>query len=175
MASRDGGRTFHRWPDALIPRDAPEERDGNRSNYMAQGVVRGNDREYFVYATEGYQDGPSRRLRRFSYRVDGFVSVRSTASGGAVVTEPITFSGSQLVVNYAATQGGSLRVELQDGDGRPLDGFALDDSPELCGDAIEQPVAWKTGVSPGSVAGKPVRLRFVLRNADLYSYRFGDA
>ena len=44
-ASRDGGRTFHRWPDALIPRDAPEERDGNRSNYMVQGVIRGNDRQ----------------------------------------------------------------------------------------------------------------------------------
>ncbi|MBM4039455.1 MAG: hypothetical protein FJ290_13165 [Planctomycetes bacterium] len=38
MSSRDG-RTFHRWTEALIPLTAPEDRDGNRSNYMAWGLV----------------------------------------------------------------------------------------------------------------------------------------
>jgi len=174
MVSRDGGSAFHRWPDALIPREAPAERDGNRSNYMAQGLCRGNEREYFVYATEGYHDGPSRRLRRFSYRVDGFVSVRSAKPGGAIVTKPVTFTGDQLVLNYATTQDGSVRVELQDGDGRPLEGFALGDSVELHGDAVAERAAWRNDAAPGALAGQPVRLRFVLQNADLYSFRFVD-
>lgn len=174
MVSRDGGSTFRRWAEALIPLDAPAERDGNRSNYMAQGLVRGNDREYFVFSTEGYHDGPSRRLRRFTYRVDGFVSVRAAAPGGAIVTKPITFSGSQLVVNYATTQGGRVQTELQDGDGIPLEGFTLSDSVKLSGDAVGQPAAWRGGAAPGNLIGQTVRVRFVLRNADLYSFQFVD-
>ena len=174
MASRDGGSSFRLWPEPLIPREAPEERDGNRSNYMASGLVEGNDREFFVYATEGYNDGP-RRLRRFTYRVDGFVSVRAGLPGGAIVTPPLTFTGNQLVVNYTAWGffgPGSVRVELQDIDGRPLEGLALADCAELRSDAIEQPVTWKTGANPGRYAGRPVRLRFALQHADLFSFQF---
>jgi len=115
MTSRDGGSSFLRHGEALIPNEAPQERDGNRGNYMAQGLIRGNEREYFVYATEGYgyeesdapaawkkTGTPTRRLRRFVYRVDGFVSLRSGLQGGAIVTKPFTFQGNQLVLNYIA-------------------------------------------------------------------------
>jgi hypothetical protein len=140
---------------------------------MAHGLVRGNDQEYFLYATEGYgDDGP--RLRRFSYRVDGFVSVRAGLRGGAVVTPPFTFEGRQLVVNYIAYRRGGVRVELQDADSAPLDGLALDDCEELSGDAIERVVVWKTGADPGRHAGRAVRLRFALRHADLFSFRFQE-
>jgi len=173
MASRDGGHSFRLWPEAVIPCEAPEHRDGNRSNYMAHGLVKGNDREYFLYATEGYKD-EGRRLRRFSYRVDGFVSVRAGLEGGTVVTPPLTFSGSQLVLNYIAYRRGSVRVELQDSDGRPLEGLSLADCAELRGDVIEREVVWKTGVDPGRYAGRAVRLRFALRHADLFSFRFKE-
>jgi hypothetical protein len=33
-------------------------------------------------------------------------------------------------------------------------------------------VHWQSGSDLGTLAGKPVRLRFVLRDADLYSIRF---
>ena len=177
MASRDGGSSFRLWPDPLIPREAPEERDGNRGNYMAHGLVRGNEREYFVYAEEG-GSGPSgvRRLRRFTYRVDGFVSVRAGLRGGSVVTPPLTFSGKRLVVNYIGWpfQNGSVRVEVQDGDGHPLDGLALADCEELCGDAIDREVVWTSGAAPGMYAGRPVRLCFALHHADLFSFQFKD-
>lgn len=170
MTSRDGGRTFKRWMEPLIPRDAPLERDGNRSNYMAHGMVRGNEREYFLYATEGHCDEPfCRRLRRFSCRVDGFVSIRSGAGGGRIVTKPLIFAGSQLIVNYSAACGGSLRVELQD-----IDGNLLASSLELSGDSIEQPVTWKVSDILAGTESKPVKLCFVLQNADLYSFQFAD-
>ena len=51
-------------------------------------------------------------------------------------------------------------------------GLALADCEELRGDAIEQEVTWSTGASPGASAGQPVRLRFALKNADLFSFRF---
>lgn len=174
MAGRDG-RTFHRWLEPVIPRTAPEDRDGNRSNYMAWGLVQlpGRPREYSVYATEAYYSGPSSRLRRFTYRVDGFVSLRGEKKGGELVTRPLTFDGRRLSVNFATRPGGAVRIELQSPDGEPLAGFSLAEAQPLRGDEIKQTAAWKKGVDVSTLAGNPVRLRFVVKEADVFSFRFG--
>lgn len=175
MTSRDG-RTFPRWTEALIPITTPEDRDGNRSNYMTWGLVQlpGNDREYSVYATEAYYTGPDSRVRRFTYRVDGFVSVRASAQGGALVTKPLVFDGKKLVVNFATRGQGSLQVELQEANGKPIPKFALADAVPLTGDEIAQTVAWKSGDDVSSLAGKPICVRFELKDADVFSFRFGE-
>jgi hypothetical protein len=175
MASRDG-RTFHRWSEALIPKDAPKDRGGNRSNYMTWGMVQlpRNDTEYSVYATEAYYTGPDSRLRRFTFRVDGFVSLRAAAAGGELLTKPLQFAGNRLVLNFATSKQGSLRVEIQTAQGRPFDGFALSDFQPLRGDAIAQTVRWKGGQDVSSLAGKAVRLRFYLQDGDVYSFRFAE-
>ena len=175
MSSRDG-RTFHRWTDALIPVTAPKDRDGNRSNYMAWGLLKlpSSDKEYSVYASEAYYTGPDSRLRRFVYRADGFVSVRAADAGGRLLTKPLEFAGHKLVINFVTATGGSLRAQLQDAQGNVVDGFALADCVELKGDAIEQTVTWKGNPSLGDLAGKPIRLLFELKNADLFSFRFAE-
>lgn len=169
MTSRDGV-VFRRWSEELIPITAPKDRDGNRSNYMTWGLLQlpGQDRELSVYATEAYYAGPGSRVRRFTFRTDGFVSVHATGEG-TLVTKPLTFAGSKLSLNIASQ--GPTRVELQDAGGKPLAGFALDDCAAIVGDQIEHTVAWKGG-SLSPLAGQPVRLRFVLREADLYSLQF---
>ena len=45
---------------------------------------------------------------------------------------------------------------------------ALND--QIIGDDLAFPVRWRGNI--GALGGRPVRLRFVLRDADLYSYRF---
>jgi hypothetical protein len=174
MASRDG-RNFHRWLDPVIPEDAPKDRDGNRSNYMAWGVVQlpHSDRELSVYATEAYYTGPDSRIRRFSYRVDGFVSLRGSSSGGELITKPITFKGKQLTVNYATTKSGNLRVELQDAGGNAIDGFRLADCNAITGDEIDQTVKWQGKTDVSSLSGKAIRICFAVKDGDLYSFRFG--
>lgn len=176
ISSRDG-RTFHRWSEPVIPLTAPEDRDGNRSNYMAWGLVQLPDAkdEYSVYASEAYYSGPDSRLRRFTYRVDGFVSVRAGAGSGELLTKPLTFEGEQLVLNVATAPQGRVRVEIQDASGNPIDGFRLNDSLPLQGDSIEQTVAWQAGNDLSDLADRPVRIRFVLRDADLYSLQFRPA
>jgi len=175
MSSRDG-LTFRRFDKAVIPRDAPKDRDGNRSNYMANALIKlpGDERHYAVYGTEAYYEGPDSRLRRFQYRVDGFVSVRGEKPGAALVTKPLRFRGDSLVINYKAQPGGQLRVEVQDADGKPVPGFEMDQCAALSGDEIEQTVTWTSGAKLGKLAGKPVRVRFALDGADLYSIRFGQ-
>jgi hypothetical protein len=169
MSSRDGVR-FKRWPEPVIPITAPKDRDGNRSNYMTIGMLQlpGQDRELSVYATEAYYAGPGSRIRRFTYRLDGFVSAHAQAKG-ELITKPLVFKGSKLSLNLASK--GVTRVEVQDADGKAVIGFSLEDCAPISGDFVDRTVAWKGG-SLTALAGKPVRLRFVLQQADLFALQF---
>ena len=175
MASRDGV-TFTRWMQAVIPKNAPEDRTGNRSNYMAWGVVELPDRpgHLSVYASEAYYTGPDSRLRRFEYRKDGFVSLRGGAKGGELLTRPIVLGklAERLVVNFATDKGGVIRVALESPDGKAIPGYGLDDCPPLRGDSIAETIRWNPGQDISPLKGKTVRLRFALKNADLFSIQF---
>lgn len=175
MASRDGLH-FTRWLDAVVPITAPQDRDGNRSNYMAWGVVElpGHDGELSVYATEAYYTGPSSRLRRFTYRVDGFTSLSAAPEGGELLTKRLSFAGNKLELNCRTGVEGEVRVEIQDFEGRPLRGFDLAACTPLRGDHTAAMVSWGGGGQLEELAGQPVRLRFVLRDADVYSFRFQE-
>jgi hypothetical protein len=43
---------------------------------------------------------------------------------------------------------------------------------EVIGDEIERVVGWTGGSDVGGLAGRPVRLRIELKDADLFSLRF---
>lgn len=173
MISRDGVH-FKRYDDAVIPETAPADRGGNRSNYMAWGILSlpGKPDELSVYATEAYYGPVPGRVRRFVYRLDGFVSLRADASGGEVLTRPFTFDGSTLILNYSANQNGSLRVGMLDQAGNEIPGFTVADCFPLTGDSVDVAVKWKGGPKIESLAGEPVRARFFLESADLYSIQF---
>jgi hypothetical protein len=165
--------TFRRYTDAIIPTTAPANRDGNRSNYMAWGLLQlPGDKEWSVYAKEAYYTGSGSRVRRFTYRTDGLVALTAGADGGEAITRPLRFGGAKLVLNYRAAPKGSVRVELQDAAGQPLGGFAATDSQVLQGDATSAVAAWSKGTDLASLADQPVRLRFVLNDAELFSFRF---
>ncbi|MBC8288776.1 MAG: hypothetical protein H8E37_00510, partial [Planctomycetes bacterium] len=180
MSSRDGIR-FRRWDEAFL-RPGPQSGDLNSrwtygDNYQSYGLfetkssIEGAPNEISMLFSEGYwRDGKS-RLRRYTIRLDGFVSVRTPYSGGEVLTKPLIFRGETLNLNYGTSAAGSVRIEIQDEQGKPLQGFTLDDCVELIGDRVDQPVTWKGG-DLSKLTGQPVRLRFVLHDADVYSWQF---
>jgi hypothetical protein len=45
----------------------------------------------------------------------------------------------------------------------------------LIGDRIDQTVTWKHGTDVSRLAGKPIRLRIVMKDADLYSLQFSGS
>ena len=53
-------------------------------------------------------------------------------------------------------------------------GFSLADCQDVFGDELERTVTWKGGSDVGKLAGQPVRVRFALRDADLFSFRFAE-
>ncbi|HOJ21799.1 MAG TPA: hypothetical protein PLU39_07020 [Armatimonadota bacterium] len=178
MSSRDG-RTFRRWGEAFL-RPGPERPDtwNYGHQYIAWHPVEtaaslpGAANELSLYATESYWTGTYTLLRRYTLRLDGFVSVNAPLSGGAVLTKPIRFEGSRLWLNFSTSAAGAVRVEIQDASGAPIPGFALADCHETFGDSIERPVVWKRGSDVSALAGRAVRLRFELSDADLYAFRF---
>jgi hypothetical protein len=91
------------------------------------------------------------------------------------VTKPFVFDGDELQINYIAWPRGEIRVEILDAKGQTLKGFTLIDCKPLRGDEIDHPVTWQSGLTPGHLAGTPVRLRFHLKHADLFSFRFVQA
>lgn len=171
MSSRDG-LNFRRFDRAVIPRTAPKDRDGNRSNYMANGLLElpGRPNEWSVYGSEGYYSGPDSRLRRFVYRRDGFVALTGS---GEVLTKPLTFTGDSMKLNFRCGEGGFVQVELCDQSGRPIEGMTRKNC-QLTGDAINQNVSWTSGEKLVKFSGTPVRVRFVLKNADLFALQFGE-
>ena len=128
--------------------------------------------ELSVYATESYWTGKSSEVRRYTLRLDGFTSISAPMAGGEIVTNPIQFAGKELRLNFSSSAAGDVRVEIQDIDGKPLPGFGLDDCPPIFGDSIERTVTWKSGGDVSGLAGRPVRLRFSLRDADLFAFQF---
>ena len=111
---------------------------------------------------------PTAYLRRYELRLDGFASAHAGYSGGELITRPLIFDGTRLELNYSTSAAGAVRVELQEASGASINGFTLRDSRELIGDEIERIHEWDLSAH----RGKPVRLRFQLKDADLYAFRF---
>jgi hypothetical protein len=171
LTSRDG-RTFRQtFRQAFIRPSLRLNEWVSRTGYPALNVVRTGPAEMSIYANQDYAQ-PTSHLRRYSMRLDGFASVNAPYEGGEFVTKPLVFDGKQLMLNFATSAAGSIRVEIQDTGGAPLPGYGDADCIELLGNRIEWPVRWKSGADLSSLAGKAVRLHFVMKDADLFALQF---
>ena len=143
---------------------------------MAWGIVQlPAQEEWSVYAKEAYYAGPASRIRRFVYRPNGLVALSAMTADqsaeGEAITRPIAFNGKSLLLNYRTARGGSIRVELQDAGGNPIPSFTIDDSL-LRGNELRGKVTWKDRSDVSKLAGKAVRIRFVLQDAELFALQF---
>jgi hypothetical protein len=142
-----------------------------RNNSPALGVVPTGPGEMSIYTVTRYTM-PDCRLQRYALRTDGFASIRAPYAGGSVTTKPLVFAGAKLVLNFATSSIGSVRVELLDATGRPLAGYSAADCDEIVGDQLDRTVTWRHKPDVASLAGRTVSLRFVMQDADLYSFQF---
>jgi hypothetical protein len=178
MTSRDGV-LFHRWNEAFL-RPGPRQQGSwvYGDNLIFWGMVEtaaalGDAPNVLsIYAPENYWQGAAVNFRRLTLRIDGFVSLWASARGGELVTKPLLFDGGNLTLNASTSGAGSIQVEVQDTAGQPVPGYALADCPEAFGDELARVVRWRKGGDVRPLSGKPVRLRFVLKDADLYAFQF---
>jgi hypothetical protein len=171
MSTRGGSEYQRTFPEAMVRPGIGTLNWTSRTNYPALGIVPTGENEVSLYVQRRYGD-TGHLLERMTLRTDGFASVHAPYAGGEMVTRPFTFKGRQLEINYSTGAAGFVRVEVQADSGRPIAGLALDDCQEIIGDELAHIVRWSGDEDLGRLAGKPIRLRFVMKDADLYSIKF---
>jgi hypothetical protein len=178
MASRDG-TAFYVWPEAMVRPGI--QRPGNwyyGGAWFTWGMLRtpsafpGAPDELSIYIQERFApDGPG-RLRRHTFRMDGFGSLNAPLTGGKAVTKPFTFDGVRLSINFSTSGGGRLRIGFQDGNGADIPGFTLGDCDLQYGDELERIVSWRGRREVKELRGRPVRMVIELKDADLFAMQF---
>jgi hypothetical protein len=171
ITTRGGDRFDRTFMEGFLTPGLGPENWVSRTNYPALNVVPTGRHEMSFYANQNYGQ-PTAHLHRYSLRLDGFACVNAPYSGGELVTKPLTFTGQELTLNLATSAAGGVHVEIQDADGQPLPGFALADCVEAIGNEIDKVVRWKGGSDVSAAANRPVRLRFVMKDARLYALQF---
>lgn len=178
ITSRDG-KNFRQSNDVFLrPGLRTKDNWSYGDNYIARHVVETksteNDspNELSIYATESYFTGKESKLRRYSLRIDGFASVHAKSLQGEMTTKPLTFTGKELSLNVATSGSGTVKVEICEPNGTPIPGFTIDDCDLIYGDSLDRRVSWKGQTNVESLTGQAIVLRFVLREADLYSLKF---
>lgn len=171
-SSRDGVHWKRTFLGAFLRPGLDSRNWHERAIIQGQGLVETGPGELSLYWVENKRtDGC--RIRRGTIRTDGFVSVNAGYEGGEFLTPLLTFKGEHLWLNYSTSAVGWLKLEIQDVAGRPISGFGLDESQEIFGDELERKAHWISGSQVGQLQGRPVRLRFKMKDADLFSFRFG--
>lgn len=158
--------------EALVRPGLGPENWVNRSNFAVRGIVPTGNNEMSFYINRHARQ-KSAHVRRYRIRVDGLGSIHAPFAGGEMISKPFTFWGRELELNYATSAAGSIRVEIQDSKtGKPLSGYEIANSEEIVGDNVERVVHWRGDSDVSGMAGEEVRLRVILKDADLYSLRF---
>jgi hypothetical protein len=184
MSSRDGIHWDRRFLEAFV-RPGRDPLDWvHRDHMVATGMLATAPDEISIFVSRHYTF-PSAFLERMTLRTDGFVSVHAGYQGGSVTTKPLVIDGNELVLNYATSAVGSVQWELLDANGNPVPGFGFAQTTPLSGDEIEHKIRLKndkrkpcrpddgaclsTGRQENGLDARPLRLHFLLKDADLYS------
>ena len=171
MASRGGLRYDRPFMSSYLRPGPGPHNWVTRCTFPALGIVQTGQDELSIYVERDNAQA-TEHIRRYTIRLDGFASVNAPYKGGEMITRPLRFDGDRLQVNFSTSASGWIRCEVQDASGAPIPGLALGNCREMAGDEIERTVTWKTGNDLSRISGKPVRLRFVMKDADVYSFQF---
>ncbi len=139
------------------------------------GIVQTGEGEMSIYAG-GQRGFPNLTLSRYTLRLDGVASINAPYSVGSMTTKPLLFAGSKLMLNYSTSAAGSISVEFQDEHGHPIGPLSLQHSIPMFGNEIQEEVKWSKSkdstVSLKIMNGLPIRIKFIMQDADLYSFKF---
>ncbi len=171
MSSRGGSVYDRSFMEGFIRPGTDLGNWASRAGMTALGVVPTSATEMSIYKQAHYAQ-PTAYLERYTLRTDGFSSINAPYQGAEVLTKALVFSGQSLIINFATSAAGAIRIEIQDTSGKSIPGYGLADAPEIIGDDIARMVSWKGTRTVEALAGKTIRLRIRMKDADLYSIQF---
>lgn len=170
MCSRDG-ETWHRENEAFMTPGYENAHNWVYGDcYPSYDLLDSGAENYYIYTIDNHRSrGVPKPLNRYEIRKDGFVCFRADETERVLVTKPLVFEGSKLHLNFATSAYGYIFVDVLDENGEPL---SQKQSFEIYGDTIDRTVLFEDGSDFSDFAGKPIRLRFRMRDASLFSLIF---
>lgn len=172
LLSSRGGNIYQRtFMSSFIRPGIGLENWVSRSNYPVLNIIQTSPTEMSVYMNENYAQTTA-HIKRYTVRIDGISSANATYADGYILTKPIVFKGKELEINYSTSAAGSIKIELLNEDGSEILGFKQVDADIIIGNEIKRVVTWKGNKELASLAGKAVRLKIYMKDADLYSFKF---
>lgn len=169
MSSRGGYRYDRKFMESFV-RPGPDPRNwAARNNGPALGVIPTGEHEMSFFVTRSYGTKDV-YLERMILRNDGFASLHADYEEGNAVTRLLILKGNRLLLNYSASTVGFVKVILLDEKGREIEGFGEGNAAVMTGDKIDVAVVWPGGKTLKDVGNKKVRIKFVMKDADLYSF-----
>lgn len=108
------------------------------------------------------------RDSRFGYATVGYERIGQMTATGTITAKPLRpADGAALNVNVDASGGGKLEIEILDGKGDTIGGYAQTDSTDITTDTFSTEATWGSATLP---TGTEIVIKFHLTNATLYSY-----
>jgi hypothetical protein len=157
--------------DAVVP-VAPVVHDGRIWIYYT-GWNLPYSKEALTRAHKGWFENGQRKQRAIglaTLRLDGFASINAGREQGTLVTKPLQVTGKSLLLN--ARVHDELRVEILDTNDRPIPGYTVKECRRISSDNLSHVVRWRGRQSLEQLAGKSIKLRFLMTNGDLYAFKF---
>ncbi len=104
-------------------------------------------------------------------RRDGFASMDAAGTNGVLTTRPLVFSGRYLFCNLRTNSpAGQMQVEILDEAGAVIPGFERKNSLPMSADTTLMLANWNGKKNLTELIGRPVRFRFHLTDASLFSF-----
>lgn len=151
---------------------APGQWDGGMI-VTARAPVRVGDELWFYYGgCDGFHDEPrvNAAIGLATLRLDGFCSMRAGANEGWLISRREPAREPVVTINARTGRDGYVTAELLDRKNRVLPGFSRNECTPFSGDSVKHELRWKTVRFPSGNPPADYKIRFWLRNADLFSY-----
>ncbi|MBE6541950.1 MAG: hypothetical protein E7672_05840 [Ruminococcaceae bacterium] len=177
MSSRDC-YNWYRFDEACI---TPGPENGNNwiygDGYPVQGClietpapIEGYPNELSILVPINYSVKKKTQLARYTFRRDGFASVKAGYKTRRLLTKQFTFDGDQIKMNFRTSARGYIKIQILDHRGVPFkEGYT---TCEIFGDSIDRIIDFEKSLS--DLHGKVVSMEITMCDAEIFSLTFGD-
>lgn len=158
--------------EQFIPRGKEGEFDSGMI-YTAQAPVQVGGKLHFYYGgwVGAHSDTKSKaNIGLATLRLDGFCSMHAGDAEGWLISRREPFQVPRIAINARTAPNGYVVAELLDKLNNPIAGFTRADCVPFTGDSTRHVLTWKAKALPKELLDADKKIRFFLKNADLYSY-----
>lgn len=167
----------------IVPRGRKGEWDWGMICGIANRPVKNPTGDQWWYYYGGWDGGHGTSKRKAcigiaKFRVDGFASIDTFGTEGALRTPSLKFAGTKLNLNIDATGQDTsgtknyVKAELLDEGGHAIEGYSHSDCDPIHANSVDHVVTWKGNSDVSQLAGRVIRVKIYMKGAELYALQF---